>query len=714
MGDETQNHDLGHHDDETGLYKKIEFDDQNELPLIAPIFSSYNDQIRPVLNAIDRLRQLDVTKEGIELPTIVVVGDQSSGKSSVLESLARISLPRGQGICTRVPLIMRLQNHTSSHPEIYLEYKNGDVIPVEEDKISEAINLATRDIAGDGKGISKTPLTLVVKKKGVPDLTMVDLPGITRVPVQGQPQDIYDQIKDIIMEYIQPEASIILNVLSATVDFPTCESIRMSQSVDRTGERTLAVVTKCDRAPEGLVEKVTADDVNIGLGYVCVRNRVGDESYEGARYEEAKFFQTHPDLSKMDKSIVGIPVLAKKLMQIQAKIIARNFPEIVKKIQDKLNQNLAEFSKLPKEMNSVAEAIDTFRRIIGLIKESLKEILLRGEYDDYPDEEMMHCKARLAEMLNDFSDELVNSPESDRTRNFLMDEIKHLKKANEISLPNFLPRKAFLTLLQEKVKRVSIVPIAFVGKLWDYIEKVVMAVFISHVEDYHQLQFITRRAGLNLIEKMKERSMKWVMEALEMEKLTDYTCNPEFETEWNMFMDRKDSFIYDINYYKLTEVAPSAVAAESPREYTEDAIYTIHNKYKAQTDSCTEDTINIIGFGLVKVGNAKKFPHLLHQAYDLRMRMVAYWRIVLRRLVESMALHMQQSVHKLVIEELEKELECELIASYNGDGLERLIKESPSVTTKRVKLAASIKKLKECKEILATILDRISIPDCDQ
>ncbi|XP_030478489.2 putative dynamin-related protein 4A [Cannabis sativa] len=178
----------------------------------SPIVSSFNDKIRPVLDAVDKLRNLAVMEEGIQLPTIVVVGEQSSGKSSVRESLARINLPRGQGICTRVPLIMRLQNSSNSQPELFLEY-NQIKVPTTEENVSEAINTATQVIAGDGKGISKTPLTLIVKKKGVPDLTMVDLPGITRVPVHGQPENIYDQIKDIIMEYIQPEASIVGNYL---------------------------------------------------------------------------------------------------------------------------------------------------------------------------------------------------------------------------------------------------------------------------------------------------------------------------------------------------------------------------------------------------------------------------------------------------------------------------------------------------------------------
>ncbi|KAH6804289.1 Dynamin related protein 4A [Perilla frutescens var. frutescens] len=134
----------------------------------APIVSSYNDRIRPLLDAVDRLRHLKIMQEGIQLPTIVVVGDQSSGKSSVLESLAGISLPRGQGICTRVPLIMRLQNHLNPQPELFLEY-DGKVVPTDEENIANAIVMATDKIAGNGKGISNHPLTLVVKKQGVPE-----------------------------------------------------------------------------------------------------------------------------------------------------------------------------------------------------------------------------------------------------------------------------------------------------------------------------------------------------------------------------------------------------------------------------------------------------------------------------------------------------------------------------------------------------------------
>ncbi|KAA0057070.1 dynamin-related protein 4C-like [Cucumis melo var. makuwa] len=636
---------------------------------VAPIVSCFNDRIRPLIDVVDKLRRLNIMKEGIQLPTIVVVGDQSSGKSSVLESLAGISLPRGQGICTRVPLIMRLQQHSAPKTELRLEF-NGKSIVTDESHVSEAINVATEELAGHGKGISNTPLTLEVRKNGVPDLTMVDLPGITRVPVHGQPENIYDQIKDIIMEYITPEQSIILNVLSATVDFTTCESIRMSQVVDKTGERTLAVVTKADRAPEGLMEKVTADDVNIGLGYVCVRNRIGEESYEDARREEARIFESHQLLSKIDKSIVGIPVLAQKLVQIQATSIAKNLPDIVRSINEKLSENLSELNKLPKNLTSNAEAVTAFMRIISSAKETLRKILLRGEFDEYLDDKNMHCTARLVEMLNRYSEKLNQFSENDSGRNFLMEELSILEESKTIGLPNFLPRTAFLVLLQRKVKAVSSLPIGFVETIWNYLENVLTAVLTKHSSNYHQLQLSTKRAGHVLIAKMKKRSLERVMEFVEMEKLTDYTCNPEYGTERNKLISQQESFVKQV------------FGSSAPK-------------------------IMIEGYGEVEVGELRQYEYLLPQAYDLRMTMTAYWKIVLKRLVDCMALHLEYSIEKLIDEELESEIVNELLGP-GGVGMEKMLEEAPNLSLKRDKLNRSIGRLRESKKVVANALDRIA------
>ncbi|KAF9670699.1 hypothetical protein SADUNF_Sadunf13G0095800 [Salix dunnii] len=632
-----------------------------------PIVSYYNDRITPVLDAVDRLRQLQVMKEGIQLPTIVVVGDQSSGKSSVLESLACINLPRGDGICTRVPLIVRLKHHPFLVPEIFLQY-NDKTVPTDEAHIADAINLATDEIAGSGKGISDSELTLVVKKNGVPDLTLVDLPGITRVPVHGQPENIYEQIAGIIMRYISPDESVILNVLSASVDFSTCESIMMSQKVDKKGERTIAVVTKVDKSPEGLLEKVTRNDVNIGLGYVCVRNRIGNESYEDARKEEAALFATHHLLSKIDKSTVGIQVLAQKLVQIQANIIAKCLPEIVGKINERFNASVSELNTMPRKLLSVAEVMAVFMGIIASSKESLMKILVRGENYEYPNQKHMHCTARLVEMLNEYSAELHKC--SDHTKNFMVNEIEVLQETKGIELPNILPHTAFLTILKQKVEEISKLPRDFVEKVWNYIEDVVTSVLNYHSENYPQLQLFIRRGAKKVVGKMKDRSIDWVTENVQMEKGADYTCNPGYMKECNALMAQQQKFIDNI-----------------------------------VLECCYQ--VKIEGFGDVEVGHLRADKLILPQAFDLKMRVIAYWNVVLMRMVDNMALHMQLSIRNLVSREIEKDIVNNELVGSPGGVIERMLEEPPSVASKRERLNTSIKLLRESQEVLANIIDKI-------
>ncbi|KAG8096710.1 hypothetical protein GUJ93_ZPchr0013g35048 [Zizania palustris] len=638
------------------------------------IAASYNDQIRPLLDAVDRLRRLKVTQEGIQLPTIVVVGDQSSGKSSVLESLAGISLPRGQGICTRVPLVMRLQDDPSADSaKLQLEYSNGRVVTTSEAQVADAINAATAEIAGSGKGISDAPITLVVRKRGVPDLTLVDLPGITRVPVKGQPDDIYDQIARIIKEYIAPKESIILNVLSATVDFPTCESIRMSQQVDRTGERTLAVVTKADKAPEGLLEKVTMDEVNIGLGYVCVRNRIGEETYDQARVEEERLFKYHPLLSKIDESMVGIPVLAQRLMQIQSTIIAKCLPDIVKQINDRLSRNSAELDQMPPDLNNVADAVRVFFHIVKQVSASLEKLLVRGEFDEFPEDRNLHGTARIAEMMNGYLKRLpAQCPvDSNGDNLFLMEEVRVLEETKGINLPNFLPRSAFLVLLKKKVETVGHVPQDLVDEVWGYVEDVVVKILAKHSENFPQVQSSCRRAVQSLMDKARARSAQHVKELIEMELIADYTANPDYMKSWTEIMDCHEDFM------------------------------------EAVEDRSKPTSISLEVFGAVDVSHLREHVGLAGQAFDLRARLTAYWKSIVLRLVDGLALHVLRGVKRLVEHDLETELADELLGNKMA-GVERMLSPSPSTGSKRERLKKSIVLLRQSKEVVANIMDRIS------
>ncbi|RHN42710.1 putative dynamin central domain, Dynamin superfamily [Medicago truncatula] len=109
-----------------------------------------------------------------------------------------------------------------------------------------------------------------------------------------------------------------------------------------------------------------------------------------------------------------------------------------------------------------------------------------------------------------------------------------------------MPRTAFLTLLQKKVRGISYMPINFVESVWNYLETVVVSVLNRHSANYYQLQVSIRRAAEHLISKKKKNSIQHVLQAVEMEKLTDYTGNPEYLQEYNKLMSHREVFLKEV------------------------------------------------------------------------------------------------------------------------------------------------------------------------
>ena len=171
-----------------------------------------SDESRGLLSAIDKMREL-LHGEKVALPEIVVVGDQSVGKSSVLEAISGIQLPRAQNICTRCPLELRMK---STGDKEYATIRSSVKPTVETQiddltKIADEVTRLTMEIAGTGYNVSSDPIYLTVYKKDIVyDLTRIDLPGITRYASHGQAENIHQQILDLINKYIEPSTAVIL------------------------------------------------------------------------------------------------------------------------------------------------------------------------------------------------------------------------------------------------------------------------------------------------------------------------------------------------------------------------------------------------------------------------------------------------------------------------------------------------------------------------
>ncbi|XP_052730726.1 dynamin-related protein 3A isoform X2 [Vigna angularis] len=289
-----------------------------------------------VISLVNRLQDIFSrvgSHSSIDLPQVAVVGSQSSGKSSVLEALVgRDFLPRGNDICTRRPLVLQLVQIKPSQDEF------GEFLHLPGRKfhnfsqIRSEIQVETDREAGGNKGVSDKQIRLKIFSPNVLDITLVDLPGLTKVPVGDQPSDIEARIRTMIMSYIKTPTCLILAVTPANSDLANSDALQMAAIADPDGNRTIGVITKLDIMDRGtdarnlLLGKV----IPLRLGYVGVVNRCQEDilmnrSIKDALVAEEKFFRSRPIYSGLTDSC-GVPQLAKKLNKILAQHIKALLP----------------------------------------------------------------------------------------------------------------------------------------------------------------------------------------------------------------------------------------------------------------------------------------------------------------------------------------------------------------------------------------------------
>ena len=281
----------------------------------APLSEQFDQKVRPFIDLIDYLRSLGL-HEDVNLPRVVVIGDQSSGKSSVLEAISGVQLPRGLGIVTRCALELRMKNvkvnRLSTNPvgegELWsatLSYTPPDCQEVsiglkKPEDVCKTVEEAQDALLGKGRKNICTDrvIRLDVESTHVPDLTLIDLPGIVRVAGDDQEEDIEEQIKSLIRRYIENEEAIILCVIPCNVDIETNGALKMAREADKQRRRTLGVMTKPDLVDKG-AEKNVVDNVRNNryrLRYTLVKCRGQKDINEGMSLQDAiadekRFFQ---------------------------------------------------------------------------------------------------------------------------------------------------------------------------------------------------------------------------------------------------------------------------------------------------------------------------------------------------------------------------------------------------------------------------------------
>ncbi|URE38711.1 hypothetical protein MUK42_17770 [Musa troglodytarum] len=331
----------------------------------SPAAGPIGHTVIPIVNKLQDIFAQLGSSSTIDLPQVAVVGSQSSGKSSVLEALVgRDFLPRGSDICTRRPLVLQLVHRPRRTDAAEGGEEWGEFLHLNGQKffdfseIRREIQAETEREAGGNKGVSDKQIRLKIFSPNVLNITLVDLPGITKVPVGDQPSDIEARIRTMILSYIKHKTCIILAVSPANADLANSDALQMARIADPDGSRTIGVITKLDIMDRGTDARnfLLGNVIPLRLGYVGIVNRSQQDinlnrSIKDALAFEENFFRKQPAYHGLSHCC-GVPQLAKKLNQI----LVQHIKNVLPGLKSRINAQLVAVAKEHAAYGDVAES----------------------------------------------------------------------------------------------------------------------------------------------------------------------------------------------------------------------------------------------------------------------------------------------------------------------------------------------------------------------
>uniref|UniRef100_A0A8B9GTG4 Interferon-induced GTP-binding protein Mx-like n=1 Tax=Astyanax mexicanus TaxID=7994 RepID=A0A8B9GTG4_ASTMX len=467
----------------------------------------YEEKVRPCIDLVDSLRSLGVEKD-LSLPAIAVIGDQSSGKSSVLEALSGVALPRGTGIVTRCPLVLKLKRvETGVAWSGHISYQKKERVLSKPEDVGTAVSDAQNALAGNGKGISHDMITLEIKSSKVPDLTLIDLPGIARVATGDQPVDIEKQIKDLIEKFIKRQETISLVVVPANIDIATTEALKMASKVDPNGLRTLGILTKPDLVDKGaedtVVSTVNNQVITLKKGYMMVKCRGQQDinanlSLAKALQKERDFFEQHPHFRPLlEDGRATVPLLAERLTKELVEHIGRSLPHLKQQIDLKLEVTEKKLKQLgdgvPQDENEKKSFLiqvkntKLVRRILGVVH--------------YPKASSLSLFCFLVE--ENLRDEV--------------EEYSRVRRGKE--LPGFVNYRTFENIARKHIKELEEPALQLLTDVTEIVHSCLNKIANTHFEAYSNLLRAAKGPIEDLHEEEYEKAKEKIKSQFRMEKL---------------------------------------------------------------------------------------------------------------------------------------------------------------------------------------------------
>ncbi|XP_009502896.2 interferon-induced GTP-binding protein Mx isoform X2 [Phalacrocorax carbo] len=506
-------------------FKKL-YDGEQDKATEHTLYNQYEEKIRPCIDLVDSLRALGIEKD-LALPAIAVIGDQSSGKSSVLEALSGIALPRGNGIVTRCPLELKLKKTPATQAwkgKIY--YRNISTELQNASEVERAIREAQDVVAGTRGAISGELISLEIRSPDVPDLTLIDLPGIARVAVGDQPRDIGEQIKMLLKKIIGCKETLNLVVVPCNVDIATTEALKMAQEVDPSGERTLGILTKPDLVDRGTEESVINIIRNLVIplkkGYMIVKCRGQQDihnklSLATAIQQERKFFETHKHFSiLMEEGKATIPCLAEKLTNELVRHIIKNLPTLENQIREVLQKTVQDLQKYRKGTpRAESEKLIFLTDLIKLFNEDISQTM-RGEEQVFGSETRLFTKIRRE--FQTWAAILMECAAMVK-KNVPNKVWKYEDRYRGQELPGFTNYRTFEDIIKEQIVQLEEPAIEIMNTVIGLVEEKFMEHAKKHFANFHNLSRATKTRIEDIREKQAAAAERHIRTQFKMERI---------------------------------------------------------------------------------------------------------------------------------------------------------------------------------------------------
>ncbi|KAB8238110.1 dynamin family protein [Aspergillus alliaceus] len=389
-----------------------------------------------LLDKIDKLFACNVG-EYIALPQLVVVGDQSSGKSSVLEGLTQLPFPRDSGLCTRfatqiifrrnkvlptrkvTATIIPAPDSDADRATRLKAWSSESMGGLEESLFSKVMQEVHEMMGVTGNShqstFSKDIFRLEICGPNEEHLSVIDVPGIFKNTTPGLTSKADIQVvRKMVEGYMRNPRSIMLTVIPANVDIATQEIMEMARDHDPNGERTIGVLTKPDLVDKGAENKVLqlveGKTLFLKHGWTIVRNLSQQELLDGGinRDQREEIWRQKEPWSSVAPERFGIKSLKSRLQETITENARREFPSVRSEISKRLKESRRALESLGTERGTTEQQVGFLLEIINKFQDITSHALSTnyGVDDAFDDHEDLRLATLIVTRDTEFSNDL--------------------------------------------------------------------------------------------------------------------------------------------------------------------------------------------------------------------------------------------------------------------------------------------------------------------